>query len=159
MIRVQQEDFDLGAEIAALTDGKTSIGGVASFVGIVRDLAPVDGADSAVRAMTLEHYPGMTEKKLAEIEAEANDRWPLDASLIIHRYGRLEPGDQIVLVACASAHRQAAFDACQFLMDWLKTDAPFWKLEDTDTGEVWVAARDSDDAAAARWTKPDDTAR
>lgn len=153
MIRVQQEDFDIGAEIAALTRDKTSIGGVASFVGLVRDMAPVSGVDSPISAMTLEHYPGMTEKKLAEIEAEANKRWPLDASLIIHRYGRLEPGDQIVLVACASAHRQAAFDACQFLMDWLKTDAPFWKLEDTDTGEVWVATRDSDDEAAARWNR------
>tara|TARA_A100001037_G_scaffold306655_1_gene353702 strand:+ start:1368 stop:1847 length:480 start_codon:yes stop_codon:yes gene_type:complete len=153
MIRVQQEDFDLGAEIAALTRDKTAIGGVASFVGMVRDMAPVSGVDSPINAMTLEHYPGMTEKKLAEIEAEANKRWPLEASLIIHRYGRLEPGDQIVLVACASAHRQAAFDACQFLMDWLKTDAPFWKLEDTDTGEVWVAARESDDEAAARWNR------
>jgi molybdopterin synthase catalytic subunit len=109
--------------------------------------------------MTLEHYPGMTEKKLSEIEAEANQRWPLAASLIIHRYGTLAPGDQIVFVACASAHRQAAFDACQFLMDWLKTDAPFWKLEDTDTGGVWVEARDSDDAAAAHWSKdPSDAA-
>jgi molybdopterin synthase catalytic subunit len=159
MIRVQQEDFDIGAELAALSAGDTTIGGVASFTGLVRDMTPIEGADRSISTMTLEHYPGMTEKKLSEIEAEANQRWPLAASLIIHRYGRLAPGDQIVFVACASAHRQAAFDACQFLMDWLKTDAPFWKLEDTDTGGVWVDARDSDDAAAARWSKdPSDAA-
>ncbi len=158
MIRVQEEDFDIGAELAALTGGDISIGGVASFTGLVRDMAPIDGTDHNIKTMTLEHYPGMTEKKLAEIEAEANTRWPLAASLIIHRYGSLSPGDQIVFVACASAHRQAAFDACQFLMDWLKTDAPFWKLEDTDTGSVWVEARDSDDRAKSRWTdKPDTT--
>jgi molybdopterin synthase catalytic subunit len=159
MIRVQQEDFDIGAELAALSAGDTTIGGVASFTGLVRDMTPIEGADRSISTMTLEHYPGMTEKKLSEIEAEANQRWPLAASLIIHRYGTLAPGDQIVFVACASAHRQAAFDACQFLMDWLKTDAPFWKLEDTDTGGVWVEARDSDDAAAARWSKdPSDAA-
>jgi molybdopterin synthase catalytic subunit len=159
MIRVQQEDFDIGAELAALSAGDTTIGGVASFTGLVRDMTPIEGADRSISTMTLEHYPGMTEKKLSEIEAEANQRWPLAASLIIHRYGRLAPGDQIVFVACASAHRQAAFDACQFLMDWLKTDAPFWKLEDTDTGGVWVEARDSDDAAAAHWSKdPSDAA-
>ncbi|MFB0922430.1 MAG: molybdenum cofactor biosynthesis protein MoaE [Alphaproteobacteria bacterium] len=159
MIRVQQEDFDIGAELAALSAGDTTIGGVASFTGLVRDMTPIEGADRSISTMTLEHYPGMTEKKLSEIEAEANQRWPLAASLIIHRYGTLAPGDQIVFVACASAHRQAAFDACQFLMDWLKTDAPFWKLEDTDTGGVWVDARDSDDAAAARWSKdPSDAA-
>ena len=153
MIRVQQEDFDIGAELAALSAGDTTIGGVASFTGLVRDMTPIEGADRSISTMTLEHYPGMTEKKLSEIDAEANQRWPLAASLIIHRYGTLAPGDQIVFVACASAHRQAAFDACQFLMDWLKTDAPFWKLENTDTGGVWVDARDSDDAAAARWSK------
>lgn len=159
MIRVQQEDFDIGAELAALSAGDTTIGGVASFTGLVRDMTPIEGADRSISTMTLEHYPGMTEKKLSEIEAEANQRWPLAASLIIHRYGTLAPGDQIVFVACASAHRQAAFDACQFLMDWLKTDAPFWKLEDTDTGGVWVDARDSDDAAAAHWSKdPSDAA-
>ena len=136
MIRVQEEDFDADAEIAALTAGKKTIGGVTTFTGLVREMAPVNGLDQPIRAITLEHYPGMTEKKLAEIEAEANRRWPLDASLIIHRHGRLVPGDRIVLVACASAHRQAAFEACQFLMDWLKTDAPFWKLEDTKVGGV-----------------------
>jgi molybdopterin synthase catalytic subunit len=149
MIRVQREDFDLGAELRALSEGNHQIGGLTSFVGLVRDIA----GGAAVSAMTLEHYPGMTEKQLADIEAEANRRWPLDASLIIHRYGRLEPGDQIVLVACASAHREAAFEACHFLIDWLKTKAPFWKLEDTPDGGKWVDARSSDDAAAARWAK------
>ena len=160
MIRIQEEDFDIGAELAALAAGDTSIGSVATFTGLVRDMAPIDGTAHKITAMTLEHYPGMTEKKLAEIETEANTRWPLAASLIIHRYGKLLPGDQIVFVACASAHRQAAFDACQFLMDWLKTDAPFWKLEDTDTGGIWVETRDSDDRAKSRWTeRPDIRAR
>jgi molybdopterin synthase catalytic subunit len=107
----------------------------------------------AIRAMTLEHYPGMTEKKLAEIEAEANRRWPLQASLIIHRYGRLEPGDNIVLVAAASAHRDAAFEACRFLIDWLKTKAPFWKEEEKGADAEWVEAREADDQAADRWRK------
>jgi molybdopterin synthase catalytic subunit len=150
MIKVQREDFDVGAELAALTAGRTDVGGVASFVGLVRDMA--GGAE--VGAMTLEHYPGMTEKKLAEIEAEAQRRWPLQASLIIHRYGRLEPGEQIVLVATASPHRQAALESCAFLIDWLKTKAPFWKVEETAAGPQWVEARDSDDDAAARWTTP-----
>ena len=104
-----------------------------------------------ISAMTLEHYPGMTEKALQTIDAEAQGRWPLEATLIIHRYGRLEPGDQIVLVAAASGHREAAFEACHFLIDWLKTKAPFWKLENSSSGGQWVDARDSDDAAAARW--------
>jgi molybdopterin synthase catalytic subunit len=148
MIKVQREDFDIGAELAALTDGNRKIGGVASFVGLVRDIA----GDRTIGAMTLEHYPGMTEKMLAKIEAEARARWPLEACLIVHRYGRLEPGDRIVLVATASAHRQAALEACAFLIDWLKTQAPFWKLEETAQGEQWVEARTSDDAAAARWS-------
>ena len=130
MIRVQREDFDPGAELRALTAGRRDIGGVVSFVGLVRDMA----GGAAIGAMTLEHYPGMTEKKLAEIEAEAHRRWPLSASLIVHRYGRLEPGDRIVLVITASPHREAAFEACHFLIDWLKTKAPFWKLEDTEHG-------------------------
>ena len=156
MIKVQQKNFDTGAELAALTAGNHAIGGVASFIGLVRDLVSAADQAAALRAMILEHYPAMTEKKLAEIEAEARSRWPLEASLIIHRYGRLEPGEQIVLVACASAHRQAAFDACNFLMDWLKTEAPFWKLEETEAGEGWVDSLASDDAAAARWkVKPD----
>ncbi len=150
-IRVQQEDFDVGQELAALTSGNTAIGGLAVFVGLVRDMA----GGSEISAMTLEHYPAMTEKMLGEIEAEAKARWPLEASLVIHRYGRLEPGDQIVMVAAASAHREAAFEACQFLMDWLKTKAPFWKLEETEQGAQWVEARASDDAAASRWVKRD----
>jgi len=149
MIRVQEEDFDLGAELAKLTAGNMKAGGLAVFVGLVRDMA----GEQSIGAMTLEHYPGMTEKMLARIEAEANERWPLEASLIIHRVGRLEPGDQIVLVAAASAHRQAAFDACQFLIDWLKTKAPFWKLEETGEGAQWVDARDSDTQAVKRWAK------
>ena len=148
-VRVQREDFDVGAELAVLTGGRTAIGGVTLFVGLVRDMA---GGD-AVSAMTLEHYPGMTEAQLAAIEAEARRRWPLDDALIVHRYGRLEPGDRIVLVATASAHRDAAFDSCRFLIDWLKTKAPFWKLEATPEGERWVEAKDADDAAAARWAE------
>lgn len=149
MIRVQREDFDVGAELARLTEGNHAVGGLGVFVGLVRDLA----GGAAVRAMTLEHYPGMTEKQLAAIEAEARARWPLEASLIIHRYGRLEPGERIVLVACASAHREAALEATHFLIDWLKTRAPFWKLEEGEARAAWVEARDSDDAAAARWKK------
>jgi len=157
-VRVQREDFDVGAEIAALTAGRTDIGGVATFLGLVRDMAGND----RISAMSLEHYPGMTEKMLAEIEAEARTRWPLDATLIIHRHGRLEPGDRIVLVATASAHRKAALESCEFLIDWLKTKAPFWKLEETGAGARWVAARESDDRAAARWQEgsraPDEAA-
>ena len=152
VVKVQGEDFDVGKELAALTEGNWAIGGMTSFVGLVRDLG---GAD-ALKAMTLEHYPGMTEKMLREIEAEANERWSLEASLIVHRYGRLEPGDRIVLVATASAHRQAAFDSCAFLIDWLKTKAPFWKLEETDNlGTRWVEAKQSDEQAADRWKRQD----
>ena len=147
MIRVQREDFDVGAELAALTHGKTNIGGLACFVGLVRDVAGPD----RIAAMTLEHYPGMTERAIAEIEAEAQKRWPLEATLVVHRYGRLEPGDRIVLVATASAHRAAAFESCEFLIDWLKTKAPFWKLEETPAGPRWVDAKSSDDQAADRW--------
>lgn len=146
-IRVQADDFDVGGEYSAMLRGRISVGGVTMFVGLVRDFA----GDRAVTGMTLEHYPGMTEKQLAAIEAEARARWPLDDVLIVHRYGRLEPGDQIVLVMTASAHRDAAFDSCRFLIDWLKTKAPFWKLEETPEGERWVEAKDSDDSAAARW--------
>lgn len=152
MIRVQREDFDMGRELAALTQDNTAVGGLAVFAGLVRET--VEGPEGARRlvAMTLEHYPGMTEKELARIEDEARRRWPLEASLIIHRYGRLEPGERIVLVACASAHRAAALEACQFLIDWLKTKAPFWKLEELEGAEArWVEAKDSDDAAAERW--------
>lgn len=149
-VRVQREDFDIGAELDALTRGNVRIGGLTSFIGLVRDMA---GGD-AVAAMTLEHYPGMTERQLEAIEAEALRRWPLDATLIVHRFGRLEPGDRIVLVACASAHREAAFQACHFLIDWLKTRAPFWKREETPAGDRWVEAKSSDDTAAARWEAP-----
>jgi len=148
-IKVQREDFDVGAELDALARGQHGIGGVATFIGLVRDVA----GSQCVGAMTLEHYPGMTEKMLAKIEAEARKRWELVDCLIIHRYGRLEPGERIVLVATASAHRQAALDSCAFLIDWLKTKAPFWKLEETPDGTQWVAARADDDQAAARWTK------
>src|SRR5579883_231419 len=147
MIRVQREDFDIGAELDRLAAGNHAIGGIASFVGLVRDL----GGPDRVAALSLEHYPGMTEKKLAEIELEAHRRWPLTASLIIHRYGRLEPGERIVLVATASPHREAALAACHFLIDWLKTDAPFWKSGQTPAGERWVERRAEDDAAKARW--------
>jgi molybdopterin synthase catalytic subunit len=150
MIRVQEHPFDAGAELASLKAGRSGIGGTVMFLGSVREMS--EGAE--VRAMTLEHYPGMTEKALAEIEAEALKRWPIDASLIIHRHGRLEPGEDIVLVITASAHREAAFEACHFLIDWLKTKAPFWKLEEGPEGASWVAAKDSDDAAADRWKKP-----
>ena len=151
MIRVQREDFDVGAELEMLAKGNPRIGGVASFIGLVRDSNSPGGGGNRVEALTLEHYPGMTEKKLAEIEAEANRRWPLDASLVIHRYGRLEPGDRIVLVATASPHREAALAACHFLIDWLKTDAPFWKSEATQEGERWVERRADDDEALERW--------
>ncbi len=147
MIRVQREDFDTGAELQKLSAGNTQIGGVTCFVGVVRDMA----GGSHIGSMTLEHYPGMTEKQLMAIEAEARRRWPLDATLIIHRYGRLDPGDRIVMCAAASAHREASFEACHFLIDYLKTKAPFWKLEDTEKGAKWVAAEARDDKAAARW--------
>ena len=146
MIRVQEAPFDVAAELAALTRGRSDIGAVASFLGLVRDL---DG-DRAISAMTLEHYPGMTERKLAEVEAEANARWPLQASLIVHRYGRMLPGEPIVLVATAAPHRAAALESCAFLIDWLKTRAPFWKLEEAAGESRWVAARTADDEAAAR---------
>jgi len=149
-VSVQQADFDVGAEIAALSQGRPEVGAVASFVGLVRDVS--GGAD--VAAMTLEHYPGMTERSLEEIVAEAQRRWSLHALRVIHRYGRLEPGDQIVFVGVAGAHRGEAFAACEFVMDYLKTRAPFWKLEETPEGARWVDARDSDDSAAAKWELP-----
>ncbi len=157
MIRVQAEDFDVGRELEKLSQGNHGIGGVCTFVGLVRDMVE-DGAgdnsgDKAIQAMTLEHYPEMTEKALIEIEAEAQARWPLEATLIIHRFGRLEPGARIVMVATASAHREAAIEACHFLIDWLKTKAPFWKLEETPDGGQWVDAHAGDDAATERWVK------
>ena len=145
MIRVQQEDFDIGSEVAKLTAGRTDIGAIVTFTGTVRD------QDSAVEEMTLEHYPGMTERELSRIEAEAQARWPLQASLVVHRYGRLKPGDNIVLVVTASEHRDAAFDAAKFLMDYLKNSAPFWKRESGPGGSRWVEAEANDADAAARW--------
>ena len=136
MIRVQTEDFDISNEIAALTKDRSDVGAVVTFSGLVRDVT-----------LTLEHYPGMTERELGKIEAEANARWSLQACLIVHRIGTLEPGDNIVLVVTASAHRRDAFEAAEFLMDYLKTRAPFWKRE----GEDWVEAKASDDEAAERW--------
>jgi molybdopterin synthase catalytic subunit len=146
-IRVQSESFDLGAEVDAMRAGRTDIGAIASFVGLARDL----NEGSGVAAMTLEHYPGMTEKALAALVDEANSRWTLLDVSVIHRVGRLLPGDPIVLVAVASHHRGEAFAACEFIMDFLKTRAPFWKKEETPDGERWVEARASDDAAAERW--------
>ena len=148
-VSVQQADFDVGAEIAAL--GAEGVGAVASFVGLVRaDKAAADDA-TAVRAMTLEHYPGMTDKALADIVAQAGARWSLLGVRVIHRVGRLLPGDRIVFVGVASSHRHDAFAACEFIMDYLKTQAPFWKNEETPTGGRWVDARESDDAALNRW--------
>lgn len=150
MVRVQEQPFDPGAELADFARGHGDVGGIATFVGLVRD----EHAGRRVRAMTLEHYPGMTERKLEEIVAEARNRWPLLDVRVIHRYGRMLPGEPIVLVAVASGHREPALAACSFLMDWLKTRAPFWKLEETDEGERWVEARESDELAAARWEAP-----
>jgi molybdopterin synthase catalytic subunit len=148
-VRVQTGDFDAGAEMAIMRRGNPKIGAIASFVGVVRDLN--DGAD--VAEMTLEHYPGMTEKALEKIVGEARARWDLYDALVIHRVGTLKPTDQIVLVVVASAHRGEAFQACEFLMDYLKTRAPFWKKERTPDGARWVDARTADDAAADRWTR------
>ncbi len=147
-VRVQTADFDIGAEIAAMRRGNPKVGAVASFIGVVRDLNEGD----RVAEMTLEHYPGMTEKALEKMVAEARSRWDIYDALVIHRVGTLKPGDQIVLVVVTGAHRSEAFDACEFLMDYLKTRAPFWKKERTPAGARWVEARESDDAAADRWS-------
>jgi molybdopterin synthase catalytic subunit len=144
VIRVQTEDFDIGAEIAALRKGRTDVGAIASFVGTVRD-------SGGIAAMTLEHYPGMTEKELERIQEQAEERWPLLGSLIVHRVGRLLTGDNIVLVVTLATHRKDAFEAAEFLMDYLKTRAPFWKTEQTAEGPRWIAPRLSDDAEALRW--------
>ncbi len=148
-VRVQREDFDIGAEIAAFRRADPGIGAIASFIGLVRDVNEGD----AVAGMTLEHYPGMTEKALTGIVAEAKGRWDIADALVIHRVGELKPLDQIVLVAVTGAHRGAAFAACEFIMDYLKTQAPFWKKEHTAQGARWVEARASDDQAAERWNK------
>ncbi|UCE32720.1 MAG: molybdopterin synthase catalytic subunit MoaE [Burkholderiales bacterium] len=148
-VRVQREDFDVGVEIARLRAGTPGIGAIASFIGTVRDV----NEGSGVATMTLEHYPGMTEPSLEAIVAEARERWDIFDCLVIHRYGELHPSDQIVLVVVSSAHRGEAFAACEFVMDYLKTRAPFWKKERTPEGERWVEARGSDDEAAARWDR------
>ena len=149
-VRVQAEAFDMAREIAALKVGRTDTGAIASFTGCVRG----EAGGKRLLAMTLEHYPGMTEAELARVEAEARERWPLQDCLIIHRFGRLVPGDDIVLVITLSAHRQAAFAAAEFLMDYLKTGAPFWKQEELADGTAnWVESKASDDAAAGRWKR------
>ncbi len=148
VVRVQAEDFDVGAEVRALTAGRTDIGAIVSFTGTVRGTAK----GREIVSMVLEHYPGMTEAELARVEAEAQARWPLDATLIVHRFGELKPGDNIVLVVAASRHRHAAFEAAEFLMDFLKSRAPFWKKETTADGSGhWVDAREADADAMARW--------
>jgi molybdopterin synthase catalytic subunit len=149
-VRVQTEDFDVGRELAALRGNDRAIGAVAAFIGTVRDV----NADASVASMTLEHYPGMTEKALAAIVDEAKTRWEIADALVIHRVGALKPSDQIVLVGVTSAHRGDAFAACEFVIDYLKTRAPFWKKEATPDGTRWVEARASDTAAAARWRDP-----
>ena len=146
-VLVQEAAFDLAAETAALSAGRTDVGGIATFVGVCR-------ADDGLAAMVLEHYPGMTERAIAKIAAEAEARWPLTGCTVIHRVGRIAPGEPIVLVLTASAHRVAALESCAFLIDWLKTRAPFWKREEfADGRERWVAAKAEDDAIAARWDR------
>ena len=152
MIRAQTEDFDIGAEIGKMTAGNTEIGGLASFVGLVRDYA----GDEKISSMTLEHYPGMTEKQLSRLEAEARERWDLQDVLIIHRYGTLNPGDRIVLVVTASAHLQASLESSPFLIACLPTKAPFWKLEDPASGAQWVESRSEDSVAADKWVRVTD---
>ena len=149
-VRIQHEDFDAGAEIARLRAGDPRIGAVASFVGVARDRN--DGA--TVSTMALEHYPGMTEKAIEAIVEQARARWEVAEILVIHRIGILKPLDQIVLVAVTSGHRGEAFAACEFVMDYLKTEAPFWKKESTPAGERWVDARETDEAARSRWERP-----
>ncbi|MFQ3789696.1 molybdopterin synthase catalytic subunit MoaE [Halomonas sp. A29] len=152
MIRVQQAPFDAGSEQHQLLEGRSDVGAVVSFTGLVRDF----NERPDVNALTLEHYPGMTEAALGEIVAEAESRWPLQGVRVIHRVGRLSPGDPIVLVVVASAHRRAAFEACDFIMDYLKTRAPFWKKEHSITGDYWVAERESDQRDARRWESDND---
>ena len=146
-VRIQTEDFDVGAEVNAMRLSNPNIGAVVSFVGQVRDLNDGDN----VASMTLEHYPGMTEKSLESIVEQAKNRWAIEDALVVHRVGELKPLDQIVLVLVASAHRKDAFAACEFMMDYLKTEAPFWKKEQTPSGERWLEAKDSDDQAKSRW--------
>ena len=149
-VRLQREEFDAAAEAAALTRGRTDVGALVTFTGICR------GAESGepIAALTLEHYPGMAEAEIGRHVEEAKARWPLMGVTVIHRYGRIAPGENIVLVITASSHREAAFAAAEFLMDYLKTQAPFWKQVEAATGKTWVEAKEADDAAAARWQKP-----
>ena len=149
-IRIQQADFDVAQEIAALSKGRTDVGAVVTFSGICR------GSENGepIAALALEHYPGMAEAEIGRHADEALSRWALQGLTIIHRFGRIAPGENIVLVVTASSHRQAAFEAAEFLMDYLKTNAPFWKREESEKGTSWIEARDHDDAATARWTKP-----
>lgn len=153
VVKVQTDDFDVGVELAALRVGKPEVGAVASFVGIVREVSDAVNDDAHVSTLTLEHYPGMTERSIETICAEACTRWSLFDVTVIHRYGTLTPTDQIVLVATSSAHRRDALEACGFIMDFLKTQAPFWKKESTPDGTRWVDARASDDDALARWNR------
>ena len=146
MIKVQKNDFNIGREISEITSKNQNIGGISTFIGIVRG-----GNNNSLNSMTLEHYSGMTEKMLNEIDNEAKERWDLIETKIIHRYGELFPGDQIVLVITASEHRKNAIESCQFLIDWLKTKAPFWKLEDSTKGKNWVEEKQSDLDAASKW--------
>ena len=146
-VRIQIKDFDAGREIATLREGNPAVGAIASFIGVVRDV----NEGGRVAEMTLEHYPGMTEKSIVEIIDQAKSRWNIIDALVIHRIGLLRPTDQIVLVVVAGAHRGEAFAACEFIMDYLKTQAPFWKKERTPDGARWVESRDSDDIAAGRW--------
>lgn len=154
VVRVQREDFDLGAELAAIRAGRVDVGALVSFTGLVRDAGGGSGggAGGGLLGLELEHYPGMTERALAGAEAEALARWPLRACLIVHRYGSLAPAEQIMMVATAAPHRGAAFAAAEFLMDFLKSRAPFWKKEIGPAGAAWVDARASDEAALARWS-------
>jgi len=147
-VRIQTQEFDVGVELTRLRRGNAKVGAIASFIGVVRDL----NDDNTITEMTLEHYPGMTERALEEIVTEAKSRWEIIDSLVVHRVGTLQPADQIVLVAVTSAHRGAAFSACEFIMDYLKTGAPFWKKEQTPEGASWVDAREGDDVAAQRWS-------
>jgi molybdopterin synthase catalytic subunit len=155
MVKVQTGDFDLTQEVAALREAQgaraAQIGAIATFVGTVRDMNDVGGALEGVSEMVLEHYPGMTERALEKIVAEAKTRFNIYDALVIHRYGALKPKDQIVLAATVGAHRGEAFAACEFIMDYLKTEAPFWKKETTREGARWVESRESDDAARGRW--------
>ncbi|WP_029352469.1 molybdenum cofactor biosynthesis protein MoaE [Bosea sp. 117] len=152
-VRIQAEDFDAAADAAALTCGRTDIGAVVTFTGLCR--ADAGHPDGALTALTLEHYPGMAEEEIGRLVEEARQRWPLDGALVVHRFGRIVPGENIVLVVTASVHRGAAFAAAEFLMDWLKTSAPFWKQEErAGTPGRWVEAKDLDDDAAARWAPP-----